>query len=62
MFDALDMGASGLQAQRVRMDTIAGNILHANTTGEPDTGAMQRVARALRGSATMAMRRQSRAS
>lgn len=32
MFDALDMGASGLQAQRVRMDTIAGNILHANTT------------------------------
>lgn len=32
MFEALDMGASGLQAQRVRMDTIAGNILHANTT------------------------------
>src|SRR5271163_3829277 len=32
MFEALDMGASGLQAQRIRMDTIAGNILHANTT------------------------------
>ena len=32
MFDALDMGASGLQAQRTRMDTIAGNILHVNTT------------------------------
>jgi len=32
MFDALDMGASGLQAQRTRMDTIAGNILHINTT------------------------------
>jgi flagellar basal-body rod protein FlgC len=32
MFDVLDMGASGLQAQRTRMDTIAGNILHVNTT------------------------------
>ena len=32
MFDVLDMGASGLQAQRTRMDTIAGNILNANTT------------------------------
>jgi flagellar basal-body rod protein FlgC len=39
MFDVLDMGASGLQAQRTRMDTIAGNIVNANTTrnakGEP---------------------------
>lgn len=39
MFDVLDMGASGLLAQRVRMDTIAGNVLHMNTTrnerGEP---------------------------
>lgn len=32
MFEALDVGASGLQAQRTRLDTIAGNILHANTT------------------------------
>jgi flagellar basal-body rod protein FlgC len=32
MFDILDMGASGLLAQRTRMDTIAGNILNANTT------------------------------
>ncbi len=32
MFDTLDIGASGLQAQRTRMDTIAGNILHVNTT------------------------------
>lgn len=32
MFDALDMGASGLQAQRTRLDTIANNILNANTT------------------------------
>lgn len=39
MFDVLDMGASGLQAQRTRLDTIAGNILNINTTrnaaGEP---------------------------
>ena len=32
MFDVLDMGASGLQAQRTRMDTIAQNIANANTT------------------------------
>ena len=32
MFDVLDMGASGLQAQRTRMDTIAANIANANTT------------------------------
>ncbi len=32
MFDALDIGASGLTAQRTRMDTIANNILNAKTT------------------------------
>ena len=32
MFDALDIGASGLQAQRTRLDTIAQNILNVNTT------------------------------
>ena len=32
MLDVLDMGASGLQAQRTRMDTIAANILNINTT------------------------------
>jgi len=32
MFDILDMGASGLLAQRVRLDTIAGNIANINTT------------------------------
>ena len=32
MFDVLDMGASGLMAQRVRMDTIAQNIANINTT------------------------------
>ena len=39
MFDILDMGASGLMAQRTRMDVIAGNISNVNTTrnanGEP---------------------------
>jgi len=32
MFDALDMGASGLKAQRIRLDTIAQNIANINTT------------------------------
>jgi flagellar basal-body rod protein FlgC len=32
MFDTLDMGASGLLAQRIRLDTIAGNIANMNTT------------------------------
>src|SRR4051794_34793554 len=32
VFDTLDMGASGLLAQRTRLDTIAANIANANTT------------------------------
>lgn len=32
MFDVLDTGASGLTAQRVRMDTIANNVLNINST------------------------------
>ena len=32
MFDVLDMGASGLLAQRTRLDTIAANIANATTT------------------------------
>jgi flagellar basal-body rod protein FlgC len=32
MFDVLDVGASGLAAQRCRMDTIAGNLANINTT------------------------------
>ncbi len=32
MFDALDIGASALTAQRIRMDTIAGNVANINTT------------------------------
>lgn len=37
MFDILDMGASGLTAQRTRMDTVANNLLNINSTkGGPD--------------------------
>jgi len=32
MFDILDTGASGLQAQRIRLDTIAANIANVDTT------------------------------
>lgn len=32
MFDILDIGASGLAAQRVRMDTIAQNVASMNVT------------------------------
>jgi flagellar basal-body rod protein FlgC len=32
MFEILDIGASGLQAQRTRLDTIAANIANVNTT------------------------------
>lgn len=32
MFDSLDIGASALQAQRTRMDAIAGNVANVNTT------------------------------
>ena len=40
MFDTLDISASGLQAQRTRMDTIAQNMASINVThnaaGEPE--------------------------
>jgi flagellar basal-body rod protein FlgC len=32
MFDSLSISSSALQAQRVRLDTIAGNIANINTT------------------------------
>src|SRR5688572_24304900 len=35
MFDILDIGASGLMAQRTRMDTIAANMANANVTIDP---------------------------
>jgi flagellar basal-body rod protein FlgC len=36
MFNILDTGASALTAQRVRMDTIAGNIANINTMRDAD--------------------------
>ncbi len=36
MFDVLDIGASGLQAQRTRLDTIAANIANVNTTKDAE--------------------------
>jgi flagellar basal-body rod protein FlgC len=36
MFEILDTGASGLQAQRTRLDTIAQNIANTNTTHGPN--------------------------
>lgn len=35
-FDALDISATGLYAQRLRMDTISSNIANINTTRGPD--------------------------
>lgn len=35
-FSAFDISASGLYAQRVKMDTIASNIANVNTTRNPD--------------------------
>jgi len=35
-FEALDISASGLYAQRIRMDTIASNIANVNTTRNAD--------------------------
>jgi flagellar basal-body rod protein FlgC len=39
MFDVLDIGASGLAAQRARMDTIAGNLANVNTTRRAGKGS-----------------------
>jgi len=36
MLRTLDISASGLAAQRLRMDTIAGNLAHVNTTQNED--------------------------
>ena len=44
MFEALEIGASGLVAQRVRMDTIAQNVLNAETTKTVRAPVVTRVA------------------
>lgn len=35
-FDVFDVAASGMHAQRVKMDTISSNIANINTTRKPD--------------------------
>ena len=35
-FDAFDIAASGMSAQRLKMDTISSNIANINTTRNPD--------------------------
>src|SRR5689334_2265027 len=41
-FSSMDISASGLTAQRMRMDTIANNIANANTTRTAQGGPYQR--------------------
>ena len=41
-FTSLDISASGLSAQRQRLDVIANNIANANTTRTPQGGAYKR--------------------
>ena len=42
MFDALDISASGLTAQRYRMDIISENVANANTTRKEDGSIYRR--------------------
>jgi len=42
LYSALDISASGLTAQRLRMDLIADNIANATTTRTPQGGPFQR--------------------
>lgn len=41
-FKAFRISASGLTAERLRMDTIANNLANANTTRSPDGGPYRR--------------------
>ncbi len=42
LFGALDISASGMTAERMRMDVIASNLANANTTRGPNGGPYQR--------------------
>jgi flagellar basal-body rod protein FlgC len=42
LFSALDISASGLTAQRLRMDVSSANLANAQTTRTPEGGAYQR--------------------
>lgn len=41
-FTAIDISATGLTAERLRLDTIANNIANVNTTRTPDGGPYRR--------------------
>lgn len=42
MFDAIDISASGLTAERLRMDVTAENLANAQTTRTPEGGPYER--------------------
>jgi flagellar basal-body rod protein FlgC len=42
VFSALDISASGLHAERVRMDVIANNLANVNSTRTPEGGPFRR--------------------
>lgn len=42
MFDALNISASGLSAERIRMDVVSANLANANTTRTLDGGPYRR--------------------
>lgn len=42
VFSALDISASGLYAERTRMDVIANNLANANSTRTPEGGPFRR--------------------
>ncbi|MBD3246344.1 MAG: flagellar basal body rod protein FlgC [Candidatus Omnitrophica bacterium] len=41
-FQGMDISASGLTAQRLRMDVISGNLANVNTTRTPEGGPYRR--------------------
>ncbi|MBO2518178.1 MULTISPECIES: flagellar basal body rod protein FlgC [Limnochorda] len=43
LFGAMDVSASGLTAERLRMDLIASNLANANTTRTPEGGPYRRL-------------------
>ncbi|MBI5119255.1 flagellar basal body rod protein FlgC [Candidatus Poribacteria bacterium] len=49
IFSALDISASGLSAERTRMEVIANNIANASTTRTPEGGPFRRQLVILRG-------------
>ena len=49
LFSALDISASGLYAERTRMNVIANNLANANSTRTPEGGPFKRQLVVLRG-------------